>query len=367
MKISANAVQNNVIIEVLDASGDAGFIGYQLERMTAGGAWLVWDGAGWSNNPPALLPTNKFADFGLSNGLFQYRYLVGGGTVYAYSDWVKIGSSRIGWTLGNYVIPEGFWGEILTPDDLRYTYLWGIDFRANNNEIFTDYQVRFAIDSAFAELERYLNFSFKQRVIKCDKVDLAGVVYDETEPPYPFKHERWTRVGMIPLRRRPVQSVERFELWSIVDQKILNLLPWMRLNGERGHLHFYPKVGPSGIINVNPIAALGGNAFGGGDYPHGFRIDYTVGMRNAGLVPADVRDIVGKIAACKLLNIIGDGLIAGFSSSSLSLDGVSESFSSTQSATNAYFGARIQVYLKDIESYLQNHKNKFSGFVIGSI
>jgi hypothetical protein len=110
-----------------------------------------------------------------------------------------------------------------------------------------------------------------------------------------------------------------------------------------------------------------GASYRNGDYPHGYKIDYTAGYENAGMVPADLRDIIGKAAACKLLNIIGDGLIAGFSSSSLSMDGVSESFSSTQSATNAYFGARIQVYLKDIETYLKENRSKFGNITIGSI
>jgi len=93
----------------------------------------------------------------------------------------------------------------------------------------------------------------------------------------------------------------------------------------------------------------------------------VAGYENSSRIPDDLREVIGKVAACKLLNIIGDGLIAGFSSSSLSIDGLSESFSSTQSATNAFFGARIQVYLKDIENYLKENRNKFGVQVMGSI
>lgn len=49
------------------------------------------------------------------------------------------------------------------------------------------------------------------------------------------------------------------------------------------------------------------------------------------------------------------------------MDGVSESFSSTQSATNAYFGARINTYLKDIKNYLEENRNKFGPMTIGSV
>ena len=69
----------------------------------------------------------------------------------------------------------------------------------------------------------------------------------------------------------------------------------------------------------------------------------------------------------KLLNVIGDGLLAGFSSSSIGLDGMSESFSSTQGVENAMFGARIGVYKKDVDEYIAENKNKYGNFRIGSI
>ena len=77
--------------------------------------------------------------------------------------------------------------------------------------------------------------------------------------------------------------------------------------------------------------------------------------------------MIGKMAAISLLNVIGDGLMSGFSSSSLSMDGVSESFSSTQSATSAYFGARIAVYQKEVQEYIQQNKFKFGFFRVGTL
>jgi len=59
--------------------------------------------------------------------------------------------------------------------------------------------------------------------------------------------------------------------------------------------------------------------------------------------------------------------MAGFSSSSLSMDGVSESFSSTQSATSAMYGARIMEYRKEMEDYINQNKFKFGFFRVGSL
>jgi hypothetical protein len=73
------------------------------------------------------------------------------------------------------------------------------------------------------------------------------------------------------------------------------------------------------------------------------------------------------MCAIELLNIIGDGLMSGFSSSSLSMDGVSESFSSTQSATSAYYGARIQEYGKELDGYIMANKMKFGHWTLGAL
>ena len=111
-------------------------------------------------------------------------------------------------------------------------------------------------------------------------------------------------------------------------------------------------------------------------YPYGeqtlrnyyfYAVDYEAGFETSDDIPDDLRQIIGKACAISLLNIIGDGLMSGFSSSSLSMDGISESFSSTQSATSAYFGARIAVYQKEVQEYIKNNKYKFRHFPIRSI
>ena len=98
-----------------------------------------------------------------------------------------------------------------------------------------------------------------------------------------------------------------------------------------------------------------------------YAIDYDAGYETSDDVPQDLREVIAKQAAISLLNIVGDGLMSGFSSSSLSMDGLSESFSSTQSATSAYFGARIAVYKDDIKEYIKANKNKFANMAIGAI
>jgi len=98
-----------------------------------------------------------------------------------------------------------------------------------------------------------------------------------------------------------------------------------------------------------------------------YDIDYDAGYETAGDVPRDLREAIAKSAAIALLNVVGDGLMSGFSSSSLSMDGLSESFSSTQSATSAYFGARVKVYQDELKEYIADNQRKFGHIPIGCL
>lgn len=365
--------ENNVTLKWDDESSEPGFVGYELSRKVMGSDdWLVWDGTGWGG-AVQILTVSYFNEFDLADGGYQYRVrtdISGTFSDYEYSEWAIIGIDKLGWTFDNYIPPDGSFGDILTPDDMRYFYLWGVDFKASNGESFNDNQIRYAVESAASELERALNYCMKKRVLLCEPTDdkVQGVDYDYEEDPYRFRPDYWQGIGFLPLRWRPVISVERADLISAVDTKILDLMNWIRLDKRKGHLHFYPKAGDNGIITGSAYAMTAiGIGLQGQSYPHGLKIDYTAGLKSAKLILPDMRDVVGKIASLKLLNVIGDGLIAGFSSSSLSLDGVSESFSSTQSATSAYFGARIKVYADDVAKYIKDFRRKNGSFVMGTL
>jgi hypothetical protein len=62
------------------------------------------------------------------------------------------------------------------------------------------------------------------------------------------------------------------------------------------------------------------------------------------------------------LNIAGDLIAgAGIATKSLSMDGLSQSISTTASATNAGYGARILQYNKHIEESMKTLKAYYTG------
>jgi hypothetical protein len=193
-----------------------------------------------------------------------------------------------------------------------------------------------------------------------------GIDYDEEESYYTFKRERIQRNGMIPTRKRPVQSISRIDL---INRKegITSLLNASVLDKKKGMIRFFnrpPKTSDSIRAVQAAISPYGAETF---DRNLFYAIDYIAGYHSADAVPADLRAIIGKIAACSLMNNVGRGLMSGFSSSSLSMDGVSESFSSTQCATSAYYGADIKQYQTEIDDYIAANKLKFSHINLGAL
>jgi hypothetical protein len=368
--IKAFSVQTKVLIQFPNKA-----IQYRLERRAGGGGdWLVLTEAGFVADGAGVIPkavSDMFFDAYPMDGICQYRArdFSSEAAPWDYTVWLRRGTTEpIGYTYGNYHAPEGSWGEILTTDDLR-SYLWGVDFRASNGASFTDEQIRFFIDEATAQIERELKITIRKTRIICepDRRGLQrGLDYDEEESYYTYKRERVQRNGMIKTRRRPVRSVSRLDLLSRNEQ-VASLLNAYTLDKNKGLIRFFnrpPKTSDSLRAVETAIYPYGAETRDNNLF---YAIDYVVGYENSDQVPADLRGVVGKVAAVSLLNIIGRGLMSGFSSSSLSMDGVSESFSSTQSATSAYYGADVKEYKDDIEKYIAANKLKFGHITIGCL
>jgi hypothetical protein len=362
---------NKVILEFLDKTKM-----YRLERKYGNdGDWLVWANHNFVPDTGGIVPSpvsNLFVDTSVSNGIYQYRARIYADSEqpFDYSMWVRCGDTGpMGYTFGNYHAPEGQWGVIQTPDDLRYTWLWGVDFKASNGDSFSDEQIEFFINDAMRRIERELNITLKKTRVVCEPQQRElkpGIDYDADESYYTFKRERVQRNGMIHTRKRPVQSVSRLDLLSR-NNRLTSLLNAYTLDKTKGRITFFnrpPRVSDSLRAVDTAIFPYGADTF---ERNLLYAIDYVAGYPTSDDVPDDLRAIVGKLAAICLLNNIGRGLMSGFSSSSLSMDGVSESFSSTQSATSAYYGADIKQYETEVQDYISANKLKFGHLALGSL
>lgn len=379
MSISAESTSTRIILNIADNNEP-----FFLQRADyKNRKWLTYADGGFfdieadESIKPLAISAGDFVDsFGLYDALFEYRYIPesdgieADGNKWTYSTWVKFGTPDcVGYTFGNYHPAGDEWGLIVTPDDCRYTYLWGTDFKATNGTYFTDEQIKFFIVEATRYLERELNISIIKTKIKSQAEDrklVKGTDYDEEESLYDFSYRKIQRYGMIQTRHRPVINIEKCTLINRGGSDI-DLLKDSVIDRKKGVIKFLkrpfmPGETAKGISTA--VSRFGSETF----QPHLFyAIDYTAGYKTSDDVPEDLRQIIAKVAAISLLNVIGDGLMSGFSSSSLSMDGISESFSSTQSATSAYFGARIAVYQKEVKEYIEDNRYRFGFLPIGAL
>ena len=279
-------------------------------------------------------------------------------------------ADKVGWSFGNYSPPAGEWGDLYTPDDMRYTMMFGIDSVGSDiaSSEFEDEQFRHIVREAVGEFEGFLGMDIRRRKYVTDPDSSLvqahmwreGVDYTDEDDPYDFDPMYWNNYGFIQLRHWPLISVERAVWYSPVKGEIMDMLEqnWLRLHKQFGQLRMFPKGG----FSYGPFSVFGPLWSGNysNRYPGGFEFDYETGYKTAAQVPEGLRATIGKYATIKALAVVGDGLLAGFSSQSVSLDGLSESFSSTQSATSAYFGARIKQYSDEITAWLERNRYKYS-------
>jgi len=337
--------------------------------------WYTWTLVGFESSAsfaPDLVENGYFVDEHLGKGVYQYRVKEEGEQddkwEYSFTIRSKDGTP-FGYTFGNYKAGEGEWGEVVTADDVHYTYLWGVAFKASDGTPFQDSQTRFFINAATREVARRLNITIKKTRI-CFSPEKRGLVkgkdYDEEESFYPFNVAKISRQGFIATRKKPIVDVTKLDLFS-ANNSVTHLLDSTILDKTKGLIKFFKAPYRMSDTQKGIWQSLSpyGASFAFSNLFYG--IDYIAGYECSDDVPDDLREIIAKQSAVSLLNIIGDGLISGFSSSSLSMDGLSESFSSTQSATSAYFGARIKVYEEEIESFIKENKRKFGHLIMGVV
>lgn len=310
-------------------------------------------------------------DTGLSTHWYKTSYYHSISTDESELSSARLGGTeaeKIGYSFNNYSPPSDLWGKVITADDLRWTYMWGIDCTASDiaETEMEDEQFDYYINAALVDFERFLTIDIRKKVYKTNP-DAAlvqsrfwreGVDYTDEEDSYPFDPKLWTNFGFVQLRHKPVISIDRAILNSPVQSEVMDLIDrnWVRLQKKTGQVNLFPTGGMSYgpyAVGAMPWRMLGYR------FPQGFEFDYTTGYKSSDFVPDDLREVIAKFATIKTLQSVGDGVMAGLSSQSVSLDGLSESFSSTQSATSAYFGARILSYTKEIEVWLKRNRHKW--------
>jgi hypothetical protein len=297
---------------------------------------------------------------------------------------------RLGFGFDNPdMVSNDGWGAIVTPDELRYIYAFGNDAVSPSGHTITDETLKWYIDKALANVEKDLNIIMKKRKYfhrdiggqparnledlgYVDPGDEDGIDYF-LEDPYDFNGKEFREYIWIKTKRRPIIEVTKAEFIDLTGATIINLKDFgMKVNYDRGSIQFFPNQGAlASLALISSNSVIFNNALEArGSYPDAFILDYTVGFKTAKHLWAkhsELATVVGNLAAINFLNDFGDGKSPGLASSSISLAGISESFSTTQSATNALFGAHILNLEKQLKEFYKENKNKYSGLLFTAL
>jgi hypothetical protein len=144
---------------------------------------------------------------------------------------------------------------------------------------------------------------------------------------------------------------------QIADTRIVDIaLEWAEISERNGFVQLVPfnQEVAFQFIGLVWVESLRGTV----ELPNFWNFDCMAGLRTVDPV---IREMLGKKAAIDALTIAGHAFRGGFSSQSLSRDGVSESVSYTASAIYGIYSATIEDYRKFINKEIKQLKGRYRG------
>lgn len=248
------------------------------------------------------------------------------------------------------VLEEVRWKR-LTANNLKNHYLFGIDLSDPSGNPLPDSLFIHYLNSSIEYLQNLLDITIPET--ECTR---------ETHDYIRNDYQNW---GFIQLSHRPVKEVKALRLMYGERPSLEIPLDWIQLDKLSGQITLFPVAGSASSLIIGQTGMLFGlqNRW---DYaPQLWEVDYVAGIdeNDPNMPVALMEEAINKRTSCGVLNVWGDLIIgAGIASQSVSVDGISTSIGTTQSAMFGGASARIEAYTKDLNDIiLPALKMKFSG------
>ncbi len=292
------------------------------------------------------------------------------------------------------------WGVLVHPDELRYMVGFGNKLVSPDaSQTYDDNMLYWYIDTALAMIERDLDIDILPRVIRHEdpidstsdgsvsggslagegntiriegnriaRVDIPSDADEPNrvrEPGYPYRPNQARHYLYLKLRRRPLIDVLKAVMVDPVQNQTIDLYSWRReFPGFESRLQFFPNLTAVGNYPFIPTKLLQAQ-YPFHDFPSAIYIDYRTGYLNAADVDIELRTALLWTAGIMLMEDFSDGKAPGIASASANLNSISESFGTTQSATNSLLGARIAYYKEHLKNWYTRNRNKYQRAMIG--
>ncbi|WP_311481087.1 hypothetical protein [uncultured Anaerococcus sp.] len=236
----------------------------------------------------------------------------------------------------------------LTTDDLIDNHFQGIDLMTYDGTPFSRTFLVSSLNSAIDRAEQVFDICITPREIKEELHDFEGNSL--------FDSYQYT-----PLFKRPVREIESIT-YKMGNRQILQVpKEWIQLDKRVGDVTIFPITGS--VNYINPALGVAVPYFMTRSYmPMAVSVNYKAGMEKDE-IPHNLLDWIFKYAAITIFEVWGDQIIgAGIASASVSLDGLSQSIGTTQSAMYGGASARILEYRKDLEELTPIIRKYFARF-----
>ncbi len=240
--------------------------------------------------------------------------------------------------------------EVLSVSELKTNYLFGLDLTNDQGVEYPDSLYEFYIRAAVSWIELKLDIPLRTKRI--------------VEEEHDYFREDYDKFISLETDVFPILEVEEIKLVLPGEQVVQVFDPsWLHVLKEAGQINLVPGTGTAGSILLGASGAWIPLIYGNNRWiPRAFRVTYTAGFNP---IPEVLRDVVGKTASFGPLNIAGDLLGgAGIASQSVSIDGLSQNFNTTSSATSAGYGARLLQYSRELKEVLPTLRRQFKGVAL---
>lgn len=247
--------------------------------------------------------------------------------------------------------------------EIRDNHLFGIPLKDADGNDFSDELLQTYLNSAIAWAEKKLQIVIVPRTVE-EKHDF--ILQD---------YQNW---GFMRLWKKPVIEVESLslyyghrEMYNIPDD-------WLQVDNISGQLMLFPMSGSAGGMIVTAQGGMVTPLLTGAiSYaPKMWHVKYKAGVEDPTdgdpmkedhihtptTLHPDLKDLVYKRASAEILTVWGDLIIgAGIANQSLSLDGLSQSVGTTQSAMYGGASGRINQIEKDIQLLVPQLQKYYTG------
>lgn len=247
-------------------------------------------------------------------------------------------------------------GLVMSPSNLQNLYLAGIPLCYPNGGKVSQELIKQKLLSAQKYIENFLSIKLNKQIIEeeqdFNRQEFTSWGYIRTVFPINHAKKLEGRINNISQITYPESWLSVKDSTDTTSFRNLHIIPNTKGAAEQNQ---YSVV----YSGISPTVGY----FGAQSIPNYWRVTYCTGWDIEDL-PYDILDVIGKIAAIQVLAITGDLIFgAGVGNQSISIDGISQTYSTTKGGGKGAFAGRIEQYKNELEQSLRDLKAEYVGIM----